>query len=245
MQTLRRRHGLHRVHLVGRADPRRGEIAQETRNRRRGTPRGHSDIRPPDRPDGRGGAHGRGGRSRRDRHQFRLPGEEDRRARSRVGDDARRAADGRDDAPDRRGGEEARDGENPPRMGRGVEKHRRDSPAVAGCRHCGPHHSRAHAGADVPRRGRLDADRQGEEQPADTHSDHRQRRRRFRSESPRDVRPLRRGRRDDRPGDLRPAVDIPRSEALPLDGRSAAAAVGRGTRGHREGTFTEIARNQG
>ena len=61
----------------------------------------------------------------------------------------------------------------------------------------------------------------------------------------RDVRPLRRGRRDDRPGDLRPAVDIPRSEALPLDGRSAAAAVGRGTRGHREGTFTEIARNQG
>ena len=77
----------------------------------------------------------------------------------------------------RDGGEEARDGENPPRMGRGVEKHRRDSPAVAGCRHCGPHHSRAHAGADVPRRGRLDADRQGEEQSADTHSDHRQRRR--------------------------------------------------------------------
>ena len=138
-----------------------GQIAQETRDRRRGASRGDSDLRPPDRTDGRGGADGRGRRSRHHRHQLRLSCEEDRRARRRVGHDARRTADGRDDAADRCGGQDARDGQDPSRMGRRIEKHRRDSPPAAGRRHRGAHDPRPHTGPDVPRRGGLDADRPG------------------------------------------------------------------------------------
>ena len=144
------------------------KIAQQARNRRHGAPGGHSALRPPDRTDGRGGAHGRGGRSRHDRHQFRLPGE----ARSpgaapAVGHDARRAADGRDDAPDRRGGP------NKPvtvktRLGWDEESKNIVEIAVrlqdVGDRRADD--SRAHARPDVPRRGRLDADRRGEAQSA-------------------------------------------------------------------------------
>ena len=210
-----------------------------------GASRGHPALRPPDRTDGRSGPHGRSGRSRHHRHQLRLPGEENRRARRRIGHDARRAADGRDDAPDRAGGAQARDRQNAAGLGRGVEEHRGDRIALAGRGHRRAHRSRPHTRPDVPRRSGLDADRQSEEQPADTYPDHRQRRRGFGTEGRGDVRPLRRGRRDDRPGDLRAAVDLPRGEALSGHGRSAPAAVGVRTGRNRQGASAQVARSQG
>ena len=57
------------------------------------------------------------------------------------------------------------------------KKHRGNSPAFTGHGHRCAHDPRPYKSPDVPRRSGLDADRTGQEQPADTHSDHRQRRR--------------------------------------------------------------------
>ncbi len=208
VQAVRGRYGLYRVYPQRRVDPRRVEGARQTQHLRLRTAGGHPAVRPRDRTDGRGRAHGRSGRTRPDRHQFRLSGAQDRRARGRQRHDARRAEDGRDDAPDRRGGETARDGQDAAGVGRRFEEYRRDRRAVAGRGHCGADDPRPHPGADVPRRGGLDADRRGEAQSAHDDSRHRQRRHRFAATGRRGVRPLRRGRRDDRAGHLRPSVDL-------------------------------------
>ncbi len=215
VQAVRRRYGLYRIHIVGRTDTRRMEIACQTRHIGFRTPRRHTDLRSSDRAYGRGRPYSRTGRPRLNRHKFRMSRQEDSRTRRRLGHDARPRPDGRDDPPHSPSRAQARHGKDASGVERRVQEHRTDSPAVAGCRHSGADHTRTHARADVPRRGRLDADRQHKEQSGHTYTYNRQRRRRLCPARQGDVRPLRRRRGDDRPRHIRPSVDIPRNPSFP------------------------------
>ena len=246
VQAVRRRYGLYRIHIVGRTDTRRMEIACQTRHIGfRNAPSAYrftvirsslwsrppliAEQADPDLIDINFGcpvkkiaARGAGSGMMRDPD---LMVEMTRRIVQAV--------------------RKARHGKDASGVERRVQEHRTDSPAVAGCRHSGADHTRTHARADVPRRGRLDADRQHKEQSGHTYTYNRQRRRRLCPARQGDVRPLRRRRGDDRPRHIRPSVDIPRVPPLSRNGRAAAATRRGRARRHSQGASGQIDRGQG